>query len=165
MESRADFKSTGRSRYNSLAALGQIKFGTEDCKTIRDLVNKLHWVQKQANRLKADSIDDQVLRGALLAIIDEKGDPTFKDITTKLSMVSCQLSYSECIEELEEVERNRKGKANASTAHQVLALATQETSKPEVCRNYLQGRCKRGSKCSRIHPEGQEGTKKSTKPN
>ena len=26
-----DFKSTGRSRYNSLAALGQIKFGTEDC--------------------------------------------------------------------------------------------------------------------------------------
>ena len=75
---------TGRARYNSLVALAKVSFGKGY--TVRDVVNDLQGVQQTANRLKEDTIDDEILQGALLTIMEPQ--PGFQHIVAELSKVS-----------------------------------------------------------------------------
>ena len=175
-------KLTGRALFNAVAALGKVNFSEGDA--IDDLINNLEEVKARANRLKPDTINDDILKGALLTLSERSS--TFARLAEDFSKQECQLTYADMCNELREKEDNMRANGKtvmksylaqaqpkpgdgdtASNLQQLMAMLgqLQSTNKrqadksKQVCRNYLAGRCKE-TPCphGRVHPEGKGGT-------
>ena len=174
---------TGRARFNTIAALGALRFGAD--MSVDDLINKLHQIKTAANRLQANSMDDDLLRGAFLTLCGARDE--FHRLSEDFSKRTCTLTYQEIIDEMRECESNRGGNtrvkhhalhAEASrtderlrtyTGTEIAALfktfsssssssSSKDGGAAEVCRNYLAGKCTY-EKCKRQHPVGKAGSK------
>ena len=171
-----DIKHTKRSLYNVISELTNIKF--EQNNRVDDVINKLHSIQLRANRISPNAITTDVIRGALLTTYAKH--PDFRILSDTLSRPGDTHTYHEICTELHEHESNimmTHSKASKQTSQTfniqqlpdttltalLTTLQNQLQSKTEVCRNYLHGRCRNKSSCPRLHPPGQEGSKKREK--
>jgi hypothetical protein len=145
----------GRSRWLTVLALGEVKFikGL----MVQDVVNQLVAIAVRANRLRAASVDDDLLKGGLLHIISVNG--AYQNLIDDFSKMSCNKSFQEIARELTHHEYNLSSTRAIATMPmpRMVAYSAPEgehkTSPPtkEVCRNYLRGKCNNGVKCPRIH--------------
>jgi hypothetical protein len=157
---------TGQSRYKSIIALSAIKFGVST--TIADLDNALKEVQAKANRFKIDTIDEDVLKGALLS--HAQTHSRYSRLAVDFSKRSSVLTYDKIIQELKEHEANSapqhagppKQAANFTSEDAMTELAAAlhafnkpktKTSLTQACRNFAKGKCTRGDRCPYSHSD------------
>jgi hypothetical protein len=94
---------TGLSKYNNLMALSDVKF--ESDMSISDLSTALQAVQTKANRLKPGSIDDEVMKGALLSLARRQSK--FEHLATDFAKKSsAAMTFDEIMDEFITLEAN-----------------------------------------------------------
>ena len=98
---------TGQTQYKSMMDLGKIKFGGST--TITELVTSLRDVQDIANRHKADCIDEDIMKCALLSLA--QGHKNFERLATDFSKKSVSLSFDNIVDEFLTHEANLEDKA------------------------------------------------------
>ena len=72
---------TASSRFHVISALGRLTF--KDGRTINALASELKELQIQSNRIRAGSVDDEFMKGALLSLT--LPHPRFRQLATEFS--------------------------------------------------------------------------------
>ena len=169
------------SLYQIMGEIKDVQFTTS--MSISDLVNKLHYLQKKANRVTKGAVDDDVLKGAFLSKC--LTHPTFERLAEFYTQTGIVMTYKEVIEQMrnkeDNVQQNKEKRLATTQANQAQDITTEEmlayvktlvtqasknqpSKKDEVCRKYLEGRCtKSAAECFRQHPPGKEGSKENTR--
>ena len=177
-----DIERNGRSLYRAVAAISTVKFNGG--KTVDEVINELNRLQLEANRIKPQAIDDEVVKGCLLSLCSNHSQ--FKDLARDFSRTDCKLSLDQMIVELRQHQAfiNTQQRTQISSANLTETKANEpelqtlvamlgeylkkggrarkfgqdDTNTNEVCRNFLRGKCRNPS-CHRLHPLGKEGSK------
>jgi hypothetical protein len=118
---------TGQTRFLSVAALASVKFSIGI--TVSELNNALAAVQTKANRFKLNSIDDDLMKGALLTLAQRHSQ--FERLATDFSKKSmAAMTYQDCLGEMLQHEANLLAasvRASQRPSRQVQQLANMVT--------------------------------------
>jgi hypothetical protein len=153
-------RGNARDPFKVLLTLTTIRVGGNH-KKIEDIINALHHAKLKADLVLPGTIEEKVLRGAILHICS--AHPRYRNLAETMSRLDYNGDYEQMCNELRllddnSAEQQEQEQANSTQAEdkeralmamftKAIQASSSKKRNEEIRRNYLYGRCTFGEKC------------------